>query len=305
MFDPNSAEPASGAAPLGRQGPNPRAFVVRHYPLFVLMGVLAAQLLLLSFQITRSHHVRLIRVWAVAIFDPFQRSLGGIADATKRTWKTYRELSQAQQQNQELRVQLAAARSRIQQLSEEAAEVPRLRALLEFKNHLPYSTVTAEVIASSPGESSNAVFIDKGTDAGLTTDLAVITPEGLVGKTIAVFSHNTQVLLITDPSSGIGAMLERTRAQGILKGSDGNVSKLHYVMNDEPVSVGEAVLSSGLDQICPKGVPLGNVIRVAEGNIYKNIVVKPAVPLNHLEAVLVVLKPTVTQQQALNSLPRP
>ncbi len=292
-------------APLARNGPNLQAFVGRHYSFFVLLGVLVGQLLLLSFQITRNHNVRLIRIWAVAAFDPFERSLRGVANATTHAWRSYRDLSAAQQQNQELHTQLAAARSRIQQLSDQAAEAPRLRALLDFKNRLPYSSVAAEVIATSPGESSNAVFIDKGSDAGLTSDLAVITSDGIIGKTIAVFSHTSQVLLITDPASGVGAMLERSHTQGILKGSDGAVGKLHYILNEEPVAVGEAVVSSGLDQICPKGLPLGTVVRVGPGSIYKNILVKPAASLRRLETVLVVLKPAVAEQQALNLGSRP
>lgn len=302
VFDPDAPETTPASSPsLTRDGPDVKALMARHRPFFILVGVLVVQLLMLSFQITRNHNVRLIRIWAVNVFDPFERSLRGLANATTRAWRGYRGLWRAQEENLKLRVQLVAAQSKIQDLAEQTAELPRLRSLLEFKSRLPFSTVAAEVIGTSPGENSSAVFIDKGTDAGLTPDLAVITPEGVVGKTIAVFRHTSQVLLITDPSSGLAAMLERSRIQGILKGSDGTVAKLQYVMNEESVAAGQAVLSSGLDQICPKGLPLGTVIRVGEGNIYKNIVVKPTAPLNRLEAVLVVLKPTSTEQQALNT----
>ncbi len=303
QFDPNSPEFTQPISPLTREVPGVQAFVGRHRPLFVLVGVLVAQLLLLSLQITRNHNVRLIQVWAVAILDPFERCLRGVVNASSRAWSTYHGLWHAQQQNEELHVELVAAHTRIQQLSEQAAEAQRLRALLDFREHLPFPTVASEVIASSPGESSNAIFIDKGMDSGLTSDLAVITPEGVVGKTIAVFPHTAQVLLITDPSSGVGGLLERSRIHGVLKGSDGNSCKLLYVMNEEQVSVGDPVLSSGLDQIYPKGLPLGTAIRVGDGNIYKTIIVRPAAMLNRLEAVLVVLKPALAEQQALNSAP--
>ena len=79
----------------------------------------------------------------------------------------------------------------------------RLRAVLDFKKRLPFHTVAAEVIASSPGVGLNAIFIDKGSDAGLTADLAVIAPNGIVGKILAVFPHTAQVLLMSDPSSGV------------------------------------------------------------------------------------------------------
>jgi len=304
-FDPNSPELRASAQPVTREGPDMQAFIARHRPSFVLSAVLIAQLLLLSFQITRNHDVRLIRVWAVALIDPFQRSLRGITDISEGAWRTYRNLLRAQQENQELHTQLISAQSQIQQLSEQAAESLRLRATLEFKNQLPFQTVAAEVIASSPGENSNAIFIGKGADAGLTSDLAVIIPEGVAGKTIAVFSHSSQVLLLTDPSSGVGVMLEKTRVQGVLKGDSQNPCLIRYIMNEEPISSGEAVLTSGLDQIYPKGLPVGTVVGTSAGNIYKNVEVKPVADLSRLETVLVVLKPNSTQQQALNVNPHP
>ena len=280
-----------------------QAFIARHRPVFILAAVLLAQLLLLSLQITRNGDVRLIRVWAVAAIDPFQRSLRGIMDISLGAWRTYGSLLRAQQENQELHTELVSAQSQIQQLSEQGAESLRLRTLLEFKNQLPFQTVAAEVIASSPGENSNAIFIGKGADEGLTSDLAVITPQGIVGKTIAVFSHSSQVLLLTDPSSGVGVMLEKTRVQGVLKGDGQNLCLIRYIMNEEPVSSGEAILTSGLDQIYPKGLRVGTVVRTSAGNIYKNVEVKPAADLNRLETVLVVLKPNSIQQQALNVNP--
>lgn len=301
MFDPDSPERIGPIEPPDREGPEVvQAFVVRHRAFFILLGVLVAQLLLLSVQITRSQKVRLIQVWAVAVFDPFERALHWSVEAATGAWKTYRELWSAEQENLELHFQLLEARAQIQQLSERAAEAEWLRELLEFKNRLPFQTVAAEVIATSPGESSKAIYIDKGRDAGLIPDLAVITPSGIVGKTIAVFPRSAQVLLITDASSGAGCILERTRVQGILKGGSLNLCELHYVMNEEPVAVGEAVLTSGLDQVYPKGLPIGTVIQTGEGNIYKKITVKPSAPLNRLEAVLVVLKPPPIEIQAQN-----
>jgi rod shape-determining protein MreC len=306
MFDSTSPELARAEQPPEREAPEKvQAFVGRHRAFFILLGVLVAQLLLLSAQITRDQKVRLIQVWAVAVFDPFARVLRGMSDATTAAWKSYRELWQAQQQNQELQIQLVAARAQVQQLSEEAAEGRRLRELLEFRHRLPFQTVAAEVIATSPGEASRAIFIDKGTDAGLTPDLAVITPAGVVGKILTVFPHTAQVLLITDSSSGAACTLERSRVQGILKGGKLNQCQVDYVMNEAPVALGELVLTSGLDQIYPKGLPLGTVAQTADGNIYKNIRVKPTAALDRLEGILVVLKPPSGELQALNVPARP
>lgn len=302
MFDPNLPDTARPVQAL-EEGPDMPAFISRHRAFFVLVGVVAAQFLLLSLQITRNNHVRLIRYWTVESFDPLERSLGRVVDVSSNTYRTYGHLWRAEQENRDLRSQLVASQMQVRQLSEQAGESQRLRNLLNFRNQLEFQTVAAEVIASSPGENSNAIFIDKGSDSGLTTDLAVITPEGIVGKIVAIFPHSAQVLLITDPSSGAGVTLSQSRVQGILKGGKDSLCDLHYVMNEETVARGEAVISSGLDQVYPKGLPVGTVVSVGDGNIYKNISVKPSVDLNRLEMVLVVLKPTTAEQQAYAPVP--
>ena len=299
MRDPQNSERINPDSLRGREGLEVmEAFVASHRPFFILVAVLLAQLLLLSFQITRNHNVRLIRIWALAVFDPFERSLKGITDATARAWRTYGGLWRAQQENRDLRRELATTRSQLQQVAEYEKESDRLRRLLDFKARAPFQTVAAEIIALSPGASSNAILIDKGTDYGLVPDLAVITPAGVIGKIISVYHHDSQVLLITDPSSGVGAMLERSRTQGVLKGASNNLCQLDYVMNEELVSPGDAVVTSGLDQIYPKGLPAGTVLKVGDGNIYRSIVVRPAAELNSLETVLVVLKGSTEQEMA-------
>jgi rod shape-determining protein MreC len=310
MFDPNSPDLTRPVQALDHDGPDMPAFIKRHRSFFALLVVVAAQILLLSLQITRNNHVPLIRYWAVEAFDPLERSVGGLMKVSATAYRTYRHLWHAEQENQELHIQLVAAQAQIQRLGEQAGETQRLRTLLDFKNQLAFQTIAAEVIASSldalhaaPGENSNAltaIFIDKGSDSGLISDLAVITPEGVVGKILVVFPHSAQVLLITDPSSGVGVTLAQSRVQGILKGGSNSFCDLRYVMNEEVVNRGEAVVTSGLDQIYPKGLPVGTVLNAGDGGIYKTITVMPSVDLNRLEMVLVVLKPAGAEQQALN-----
>ena len=298
MLDSHSPQFGRSVKTLSREGPEKTHFVARHGPLFVLVAVMVAQFLLLSYQITRSHNMRLIKVWTVAILQPFQSSVGDVVDSATRAWTDVRNLRSAEQENQQMRAELMTARYQIQQLSEQAAETRRLRGLLDFKSRLPFPTVAAEVIASSPGEGSNAVFIDKGSNSGLTADLAVIAPTGIAGKIIAVFPNTAQVLLITDASSGVGCILAKSRVQGVLQGGARNLCQLHYVMNGEAVAPGDVILTSGLDQIYPKDLPVGTVLEATEGNIYKTIIVKPTAALDRLETVLVALKPVSAEPQA-------
>jgi rod shape-determining protein MreC len=305
MFD-SSHEFTGPTQPLTREsGEAVQAFVGRHRPFFVLLAVMLAQLLLLSVQITRSHNLRLIQVWTVAVFNPFERSVHWALSGTRHTWNRWSGLWKAQQENTELRQELSSAQTRLQQLSDQAAQTDSLRALLELKKNLPMETVASEVIAASPGERSSAVFIDKGTDAGLKTDWPVITPAGIVGKIVAVFPYTSLVMLVTHPSSGVGCMLEKTRAQGVLKGGGQAFPELHYIRNEETVEVGDRVLTSGLDQIYPQGLLVGTVVQTHRGDIYRNVSVQPSAALDRLEGVLVVKNPFPPEASAEKSPPHP
>ena len=273
-----------------------QAFIGRHAPFLILMGVLLAQLLFLGFQATRRHNVRLIKVWAEAVFDPFERSMRGLGDAAADAFHVFGEYPALERENKELRRQLAEAHAQTQQLAVEGAENEQLRAVLNLQRRLPLRTLAAAVIAASPGTSS-AIYIDRGRKDGLSTDLPVITPDGVVGKTVAVFHDTAQVLLITDHSSGAGAMLEKSRDEGVMKGAGDDLCILDYIPNGTAISHGDKVVTSGLDQIYPKGLLLGIVTNVKEGNIYKVISVKPAASLERLEDVLVVLKPEEAQRR--------
>lgn len=274
--------------------------IARHTSFFVLVVVLLAQLILLSVQITRDQNVRLISVWAATVFSPFEEGLHNVVVGTADACSAVEDLWAYKRANQNLGAELVAARARIIELSEKAAEVDRLKALLDFRTQSPYRSLAAEVIAASPEDGMRTIVINRGQDAGLRVNLPVVTPSGVVGKVAAVYHHTAEVLLITDPSSAAGCMLEKSRLQGILMGTSQNQCQLHYVMDGEKVPVGEAVLTSGLDGIYPKGLLVGYVVRTRKGNIYKSIDIKPAASLNRLENVLVLFKSTSGQEQALN-----
>lgn len=274
--------------------------VVRHTSFFVLMLVLLGQLLLLSIQVTRNQNVRLINVWAATAFSPFEQGIHDVVYGTTEAWSAAHALLADREENENLGAELVKARARIVELSEKAAEVDRLKALLDFRARSPYRSLAAEVIAASPEDGSSTVVINRGRDSGIKVDLPVVTPEGVVGKISAVYEHTSQVLLITDPACAAGCMLEKSRIQGILKGSGEDQCQLHYVMDEVKVPAGEAVLTSGLDEIYPKGLLVGYVARAQDGNIYKRIYIRPAASLNRLENVLILFKGRSDQEQASN-----
>jgi rod shape-determining protein MreC len=151
--------------------------------------------------------------------------------------------------------------------------------------------LAARVIGASPDAGSLVVNIDRGSHDGIRRDMGVITPDGVVGKILAAYPDISQVLLIGDKESGVGAMLADTRTQGPVKGTGEPLLSLGYISNDEKVSAGEAVLTSGQDRIFPKDLPVGTVVdaTVDRKTPFMQIRVKPAAHLDRLEEVLVLL----------------
>jgi rod shape-determining protein MreC len=151
--------------------------------------------------------------------------------------------------------------------------------------------MAAQVIGASGSELSRSVYIDKGEKDHIKPDMAVITADGIVGKVLRVYRSTSQVLLINDQTSGVGALLDKTRLQGILRGTSAGEAVLEKVMSDESVPPGELVLTSGGDGVFPKGLLVGRVTKVSAGNdLFLNIRVRPAADLSKLEEVLVVTK---------------
>ena len=268
----------------------------RYKNLIVLVVVLFAQVLGLAVQVKRTTDTessRLIRVWAVSAVTPFEEVFVWMHNGSGSLWHNYFYLRGVRAENRELKQQIEQLRLEQVRLSEDAAQARRLQVLFAFKEQFVSKTIAAQVIGSGGSEQSRIVYIDKGESAGVKTDMAVITVNGIVGKVLKIFRSTSQVLLIDDQSSGVGAILEKSRLQGIVRGTPAGEVVLEKIMTDESVQPGEAVLTSGGDRIFPKGLPVGVVTHVANENradLFLNIRVRPAANLNKLEEVLVVTK---------------
>jgi rod shape-determining protein MreC len=272
----------------------------RYRNLTILVGVLFLQVLGLAVQVKRSgeaENTRLIRIWAVDLITPFERALLWAQNGSSNLWHDYFFLRGVRAENRQLKEQIEKMRLEEVRLSEDATQAHRLQSLLAFKGAVHLQTLPAQVIGSSGSDLSRSVYIDKGSNDGIAPDMAVITAGGIVGKVLRVYPSTSLVLMINDQSSGVGAMLEKSRLQGVLRGTPNGEVILERVMSDEQVAPGETVLSSGGDQIFPKGLPVGTVTKVTPGReLFLNIQIKPAADLSRLEEVLV-----VTQKQEKNA----
>jgi rod shape-determining protein MreC len=262
----------------------------RHRSLFLLIGVVLLQVLLLAVQIKRDSQGRLIRVWTVSAVSPVERSgawgIGKVRDA----WRHYFALSDTARQNEQLRRENGELKLEIMQLQSKSAEADRLAALLNFKqkrNKVPM--VVARVIGSSADPNSNVIYLDQGQRDGIRKNMGVITPEGVVGKVLESYRDASQVLVLTDRDSGVGAMIADSRIQSPVGGTGEPLLNMKYVGNDDEVAVGSRVVTSGMDRIFPKDLPVGIITQVKPGGQYKQIRVKPSANLEKLEEVIVLL----------------
>ncbi|HKM83909.1 MAG TPA: rod shape-determining protein MreC [Candidatus Acidoferrum sp.] len=262
----------------------------RHRSLALLAGVLLAQILMLAVQIKRDSRGRLIRVWAVSMVTPFERAGAWGVGNVRDVWHHYFALRNTSRENEALRTENDALRLAIAQLQSKAAEADRLGTLLQFKaSNEKVAMMGARVIGASAGTASRTIEIDRGERDGVHRNQPVITPDGAVGKVIEAYRDSAQVLVLTDKDSGIGAMLVESRIQSPVGGTGEPMLTMKYVPTDETVNVGEKIVTSGMDRIFPRDVPVGTVLDVKAGNPFKQIRVKPAAKLDRLEEVFVLL----------------
>jgi rod shape-determining protein MreC len=262
----------------------------RHKSLVLLAGVILLQVLLLAVQIKRDSQGRLIRVWTVGAMSPFQRAGAHGVGSIRGIWNHYFALQNTTRDNEQLRRENDALKLQITQLQSKAAEADRLAGLLNFRKlHMEVPMVGARVIGASAGTATQTIDIDRGERDGIKRNMGVITPDGVVGKVIESYANTAQVLLLTDKDSGVGALLMESRVQSPVGGTGEPLLFMKYVPNDDSVNNGEHVVTSGMDRIFPRDLPVGTIVDIKPGNPFKQIRVRPAANLERLEEVIVLL----------------
>ena len=266
------------------------ALLSRYRSLIILGLVLGAEILVLVYQVHKDRDIPMVRQWPILLVTPVGKGLRTISSGTWSFWRNYLDLRGARRENEELLRELSDIKAENQRLQTDAEQARRLQVLLEFKQQVPSETVAARVVSSGSGEMARLVLLDKGQEAGLRPDMAVMVRDGIVGKVLRVFPYAAQVLLVTDANSGVACLLESSRVHGVLKGQNRPLGSLGYVPNDEKVQIGEKIFTSGEDRIYPKGLPVGVVVEAHPGPSFQEILVQPFARLNRLEEVLVVTK---------------
>jgi rod shape-determining protein MreC len=228
----------------------------------------------------------------VELTAPLQEFTMKTIAAVEGFWLKYFALVDLREENEALKKEIDRLRIENARYREIAAESKRLHDLLQFKETISWPATEAQVIGRDPSGWFESVIIDKGKASGLKVNMPVVDAMGVVGRLVSVSLNYGKVLLLIDQNSAVDCLIQRSREKGILKGLSSGLCKLDYVVRAGDVSVGDVVVTSGMDRVFPKGLPVGEVVAVEDTpwEFFKDVKVKPVVDFSRLEDVLVIKK---------------
>jgi len=260
-------------------------------PLLVLAAAIVLHVILISAQVSTTAGIPFIQVVTFGLFSEVQRGTMTSVDSVRGVWSGYVALRQAQIENEELKREVQKLQVRLQEERAQAQRAENFRQLLELRDRAGVETVASEIIAGPADPEFRDMTIDKGSADGVARDMAVLSPAGVVGRVVLSSPRAARVQMLIDRNAAAGAMIERTRAQGLVVGQGSNL-RMDYVQDTADVKQGDLVVTSGIDKVYPKGFVIGTVESLKRGgSSFFEIVVRPAVDFSRLEEVLVVTTP--------------
>lgn len=230
---------------------------------------------------------------ALVIVSPFQKQFTAFFDSVKDTWNQYFFLVSKAKENQRLKKALGQSLEQLNRYSETEIANDRLRHLIGFEKEIPRPMIAAQVVGKDPSAWSKTIIVDKGTRDSVRQGAPVVIPEGIVGVVVEASARYAKVLLLTDPNSAVDALVQQTRARGIVKGGGADYCVFDYVLRKHEISVGDMVVSSGLDGVFPKGFRVGRISEIVRQNagIFQKVSVTPYVDFEILEEVFIISEP--------------
>lgn len=266
---------------------------------FLLVTLVLVHLVAISQQVDAGGGVSVLEKALLAMFSPFQKAIAYGVDGVQSAWFGYVDLRRVRNENARLEERLRYVERYLQEKQHLAQEAGRLRELLALKEVLPLGTTVAPVIARDGTPWFRTITVGKGSRAGIRLNAPVVSPTGVVGRVIGLGPDAAKVQLLLDRDSGVGVLIEPSRVTGVVGGQVGLGDTgtfellVRYIPTTATVGVGDAVVTSGLDQIFPKGLMVGRVSGVGEqeSGLFKEISVTPSAHFDRLEEVLVALQP--------------
>jgi rod shape-determining protein MreC len=275
--------------------------------LFFVLATLSIILLILS----SSGKLTPVEGIAMSVGRPFLAAFNNLGRQGSNLVSTIRDLRTLRSRNQQLQALADTLTVDNLRLQEVEAENERLRALLRFQQLNPIydyrgGQVIARVISRGTTNYLSTIAIDLGAEHGISRGMPVVTERGLVGRIHRVHPTTSTVLLITDPSSGVQSLIQRNRLTGVVGGRGGALPVMEFIPQDDEVTIGDLVITSGLGGAFPKNLVIGQVVEVQKRDyeMYQQAIIRPTVNFDRLEFVLVItnFRPLPGQPEDLDSV---
>ena len=256
---------------------------------WLFMTVTVMHLILISAQVQTRRGVPMLEEAIFGSMAEVQRvATGGIGEA-RGFWQSYVNLRETGRENESLKQRVSQLEVALQRERALAGQTKVLQEMLDLKTETPFTTTPAMVIASAASPEFRTMTLDKGSSQGLTADMAVIAPAGIVGRVVLPTPRAAKVQLIIDRNAAAAGLVERTRAQGVVVGTGSDRMRFEYVPGTADVKTGDRVVTSGMDGIYPKGFVIGQIESIERtAGEFSAVLIRPSVNLSALEAVLVV-----------------
>jgi rod shape-determining protein MreC len=270
---------------------------VERRPTLLLLIVLAVLFLLMSAS-RRTRYVgetrTLFERTVMTVFSPVPKAVNWVGNNVEDMYHGYLDMRRAVQENIRLRRQIAQLTNENLSLRQSHGDLSRLRSLLAYSEQYTLPTRLANVIMLDTSSRFKSVILDQGSDAGVEVNDIVVNAQGLVGRVVLTTRDLSKAQLIIDQNAAVGSLIERTRRQGVVRGNGRGGVQMYYVSALTDVAPGDVVVTAGIDGVFPKGIPVGNVTRAAEGReLFKTVEISPAVDFGSLEEVIVLHTPKI------------
>jgi len=248
-------------------------------------------MILLSLSLGKGQEWNTIEKLAIEVTAPIQKCFIGTVRFVRDVWSDYFFLVGARRENLRLKEQLEILRLENSRYKEILLANERLQELLKFQDSTDATLIPAMVTGWDSSGMFKSIIIDKGSWDRVAINMAVVSSEGVAGRVVSVSPHYSQVLLITDQNSAIDGIVQSSRGRGMVKGNGSEECRFDYVIKTCEIKPGDAIVTSGLGGVFPKGLRLGKVKSVDDSpyKLFKDVKVVPAVNFNRLEEVLVLL----------------
>jgi rod shape-determining protein MreC len=266
--------------------------VIPRRPTLLFIVVLCLLFVLMSLS-SRTRYIGETRTMfertVMTIFSPVPKSVNWMGQTASDMYHGYLDMRRAVNENVALNRKVAELTTSNLRLQQSQGDVSRLRQLLGYSDELTMKTTMGTAIMLDTSGRFKSIIIDRGSNAGVEVNDTVVNANGLIGRVVLTTKDMAKVQLVTDNNCSVGALVERTRRQGVMRGDGAGGAQLYDIPSLSDIQPGDTVLTAGIDGIYPKGIPVGTIVKAEKGqDLFKQIAVRPAVDFGAVEEVIVI-----------------